>query len=189
MSTVHHITFPVLSTERTLLRQLNYCDAASIFKLRSDEIVNQFLDRPKTQSLEEATNFIEKINAGIMNHEWFYWAISLRNDPSLLIGTICLWNFSGDRSVAEIGYELDPGYQGKGFMQEAADAILGLAFTKIKLATIKAYTHINNNHSSKLLRKFGFKIKSNIEASGGTCAEFKNMVIYVLNANESGIKK
>ena len=181
MGTTNSIAFPLVTTERTQLRQLTAADEAAIFKLRSDERVNEFLDRPKTQSLEEAAKFIEKINSGIEKNEWFYWAIVLKDDPSLLIGTICLWNFSGDRSVAEIGYELDPDQQGKGIMQEAIKAVIDLSFNKIKLKTIKAYTQVGNRNSSKLLEKFNFKIKANIGPSDGTEAELKNMVIYILN--------
>ncbi|MFT3910832.1 MAG: GNAT family N-acetyltransferase [Ferruginibacter sp.] len=176
----YSIPFLSATTERTYLRQLTIADTEAIFKLRSDDRVNEFLDRPRTQSLEEATRFIEKINSGIDKNEWYYWAITLREDPSLLIGTVCLWNFTGDRSVAEIGYELDPAQHGKGIMQEAIKAVLDLSFNKIKLKTIKAYTHINNLNSSKLLEKFNFKIKTNIEASDGNEEELKNMVIYTL---------
>ena len=92
--------FPTLSTPRLLLRQLAETDDAAIFLLRSDDRVNKFLDRPKPNSMEEASAFIKKINDAITNNKSFYWAITLKDEPGL-IGTICIWNISTDRKSAE----------------------------------------------------------------------------------------
>src|SRR4051794_24792320 len=107
------VYFSPVNTERLLLRKLEITDTDQVFRLRSDEAVNKFLDRNKAESAAEASAFIVKINNGIEHHEWLYWAIALKKDPSLMIGTICLWNFSAD-DVAEIGYELMPAFQGMG---------------------------------------------------------------------------
>lgn len=138
MSRSNHTDLPALETERLLLRKLVPADAAAVFSLRSDERVNQFLDRPKMHSVEEAEKFIEKINLGIKNREWLYWAIDLKSSPSSLSGTACLWNFNGDRTVAELGYELLPGFHGKGMMHEAIRTLIDFAFDEIKLKTIKS---------------------------------------------------
>ena len=83
--------FPHITTERLMLRQLTADDAVDIAILRSDEIVNKYLDRKATTGIDEANRFINKINTGINNNECFYWAIALKNNNSL-IGTICYWN-------------------------------------------------------------------------------------------------
>src|SRR5579871_6749068 len=115
------IPFPNLKTERLIFRQLNADDKDEIFKLRSDESVNQFLDRPKANSIDDALQFIDKIDGFIKNGESIMWAIVLKDDPKL-IGTICLWNFQNENTEAEIGYELLPEFQGKKIMQEAISA-------------------------------------------------------------------
>ncbi len=148
--------FPILKTERLVLRQLSENDSTAIFLLRSDEEVNKFLDRPKAQSLDEAAAFINKINKAIERNESVYWAISLQNSAEL-IGSICLWNFSNDPLTAELGYELIPNFQGQGIMNEAIKAVLQYAFEIIELKTIVAYTYKDNKNSIKLLEKNGFK--------------------------------
>ena len=178
---VTKVYFSPINTERLLLRKLEITDADQVFSLRSDEEVNKFLDRSKAQSIAEANAFITKITNGIEQHEWLYWAIALKNDPSLLVGTICLWNFSAD-AVAEIGYELMPGFQGMGIMQEAISAVIEFAFKEIPLKLIKAYTHINNERSSRLLEKFNFTIKTKHDSKDGNEDELKNMIIYTLSA-------
>ena len=50
--------FPELTTERLLLRQLRMEDAEEIFLLRSDEKVNELVDRVTATSIEDAYQYI-----------------------------------------------------------------------------------------------------------------------------------
>lgn len=166
--------FPNLTTERLLLRQLNADDENEIFMLRSDERVNKYLSRQKTNSVEEAREFITKINDGIKNNESLYWGITFKENP-VVVGTICLWNISKENDMAEIGYELIPEYHGKGIMQEAMTKVIEFGFENMKLKAIEAYTHPNNDSSIKLLEKNNFKKIRDANNSG----EDKE-VVYVL---------
>lgn len=148
-------TFPILATQRLILRQLSDDDKVAIFLLRSDERVNKYVDRPLQHHIDEATAFINKINKSIEQSESVYWAISLQ-DNAELVGTICLWNFSADHQTAELGYELSPIFQGQGIMNEAIKAVLEYAFEIIELESIVAYPHKDNKSSIKLLENNGF---------------------------------
>jgi len=156
MSTLRFSPFPVLTTDRLTLRQLSPSDTTAIFALRSDERVNRYLDRPACRSLEEAAAFVEKINGGIEQGKSLYWVICLQENP-LLVGTICLWNFSEDGQTAELGYELSPDFQGRGIMSEALGRVLAYIFGTLGLQTVEAYTHPENAPSEKLLRMHGFR--------------------------------
>lgn len=137
------------------MRQLRLADENEIFALRSDKRVNEFLDRPKANSIEDARQFINKINKGISSNELMYWGINLKNDLKL-IGTICLWNISKEHFTAEMGYELQPGFQGKGIMQEAIIKIIDYGFAVMQLNSIDAETDPRNSSSIKLLERNGF---------------------------------
>lgn len=152
---IKFIPFPRLKTERLILRQLDIQDENEIFQLRSDDRVQEFLDRPKANTIEDAKRFIEKINKGINNNEWLFWAITLKNNNKLL-GTICLWNLLLEKNSAEIGYELLPDCQGKGIMQEAIKEIVHYGFEKLKLDIIDAYMHPRNIKSIKIAERNGF---------------------------------
>jgi len=89
MNTINFTPFPKLATKRLTLRQLNMEDEKEIFVHRSDERILKYIDIPKAETIEDARNFIEKINKGIDENEWVYWEIIFKND-SQLIGTICL---------------------------------------------------------------------------------------------------
>ncbi len=147
--------FPNLETKRLLLRQLENGDSKAIQFLRSDKTVNKFVKRPRTNTINEATAFINKINIGILENDWLFWSITIKEDPEL-IGTICIWNFSKDRKTAEIGYDLNPKYHRQGVMNEALSTVLNYGFQTLNLTTIEAFTHRNNESSKKLLIKNNF---------------------------------
>lgn len=149
--------FPVLKTERLTLRQLVSSDANEIFALRSDGNVNKYLDRKPSRSIEDAATFIQTINENIQRNYSIYWAITL-NSADKLIGTICLFDFSDDNLKAEIGYELLPGFQGQGIMQEAASKVIDFGNQHLGLNSIVAYTHVENLSSTRLLEKCNFKM-------------------------------
>jgi len=147
--------FPDLYSERLHLRQLKMSDAAEIFALRSDKRMNEFIDRPLATKMEEAAEFITKINEGIAREEWLYWAIVLKNTDKL-IGTICLWNFDMEKAMAEMGYELMPEYQGLGIMSEVAGCLIDFGFNTIELKIMTAVVRTLNYRSINLLEKKGF---------------------------------
>jgi|ERR1043165_1070435 ribosomal-protein-alanine N-acetyltransferase len=147
--------FPEIKTERLLLKQIVQTDAEALSALRSIDSVNQYIERAKTQSLEEAKAQIERLTQFLTGNTGITWTIELAPQPGL-IGTICLFNFSAEHERAELGYELHPDYQGKGVMQEAVAAVIDYA-TKVMLAKeIEAVTHRDNAASLKLLQRFSF---------------------------------
>lgn len=148
--------FPLLTTERLTLRQPRESDAQEIFSLRSDTMVNKYLGRKPCETAEQALSFIRNVNENSGKHVGFYWAIT-NTGSEKLIGTICLFGLSNEHKNGEIGYELLPGYQGQGIMNEALKKIIGFAFHTLKLDTMDAFTHINNQRSTKLLQKFHFE--------------------------------
>ena len=148
-------SYPELTTDRLTLRQLEDTDENEIFILRSDEQINQYIDRAKPTKIEEARQFITRINNNIKENKAFYWAITLKGNPKL-IGTICLWNFSEDKKTVELGYELFPEFQGKGIMDEAVKKVIGFTFQTIGINTMEAFTHKDNLKSRSLLLKNNF---------------------------------
>lgn len=147
-----------LETERLQLKEINESYVDDILKIRSNEIINQYVQRVSPKNNYDALQFILTIKENTRNHKTFYWGISLK-DQSNLIGTICLWNFSEDRTVAEVGYELLPDYHRKGIMSEALKAVINFAFNSLLLKEIVAMTHRYNDNSKKLLSKHDFVLE------------------------------
>src|SRR5437868_14976345 len=106
MLTLDFSDFPVLETERLLLRNITIDDAPEVFFLRSDKQVMQYLDREPCRSIEEAKAFIEMILGMLKKNESILWTITLKNDPATMIGTIGYWRIEWEHYRAEIGYVL-----------------------------------------------------------------------------------
>ena len=148
--------FPILTTERLTLRQLSIIDEREIFILRSDREINKYLDRQLSNTIDDARNFINKVNENIDKNDSLYWGITLR-DKNILIGTICLYGFSDENDNCEIGYELLLDFQGQGIMMEAVEKVIDYAFNTIKVKKIEAFFHRDNLRSIRLLEKFSFR--------------------------------
>jgi [ribosomal protein S5]-alanine N-acetyltransferase len=160
----------VMQTQRLLLRPLIMEDRDAIFSLRSDSNNSRYVDRPLQTDPAQATAFIEKI---LSSPESYYWAVAIPGSNEL-VGTICLWNLSEDRKSAEIGYELLPAHQGKGFMQEAVARVIKFAEEVLMLDHIEAYTHRDNDSSTRLLQRFDFIRDNNRKGEHDD-----NLVIYL----------
>lgn len=180
MTTLSFSPFPQIVTERLWLRQLSLNDAEEIFLLRTNEIVNKHLARPKARSIDDAKDFIKKINAGIESNQSVFWAICLR-DQLKLIGTICMWNFSKEENKAEIGYELLPPFHGKGIMQEAFSKIAEFGFLTLQLDMIEAWTTLQNVRSVKILERNHFKRNPGLESKIDRAIEGPDIIIYSLS--------
>jgi len=149
--------FPNLDTPRLFLRQLNTKDAEQVLFLRSDKEVTKFIKRQVPTKIQDALDFIHKIQLGYNKRETISWVICTTDNPKM-IGSICLWNYSLDRKTAEVGYDLNPSFQNQGIMTEALQAVLNFGFDTLQLDTIKAFTHFANENSKNLLTKNAFTL-------------------------------
>jgi [ribosomal protein S5]-alanine N-acetyltransferase len=179
MLAINFTPFPNLATERLSFRQLAPEDENEIFKLRSDDRVNRFLTRNTCKTIEEAGAFINKINSGISKGDSIYWAVTLKNDNKL-IGTICLWNIQPENYRAEMGYELNPDYWGKGIMKEAIPKVIEYGLETMKLHSIEADLHPGNSQSVTLLEKNGFVKEGYFKESTYFNEKFLDRVVYSL---------
>ncbi len=171
---MNNTNYTELTTERLALRKLILEDAPQILFLRSDEDVNKYIKRKPMSSLELAKQFIEDRNNDISQKTIYYWGIILKSNPQL-IGTICLWNLSKDKTYAEIGYDLMPEFQNKGIMNEAIKQVVLFGFEILKLHKIEAFTQYKNESSIKLLLKNKFVLQQNKREEG-----FPDNRIYLL---------
>jgi [ribosomal protein S5]-alanine N-acetyltransferase len=147
--------FPLLRTERLVLRRMEPQDAEAMLFLRSDPTIMQYLDREPLHTTGEAALFIRHINDSLERNEGITWGISLTDDPQLL-GTIGFWRLMKEHYRAEIGYLLHPGYWGRGLVSEAMTAVMNYGFDVLKLHSVEANVNPDNKASVRILEKAGF---------------------------------
>jgi len=170
--------FPILTTERLILRQLVTNDDQAIFMLRSDKEVNRFLNRKLAHNLDEARQFINVVNGNIDTNSSVYWGITFRENNEL-IGTICLYEFSGEDLKCEIGFELLTTFQGQGLMNEAVAEVIHFAFHSIGVQIIEAVFHKDNQRSIQLLERFSFKKLNELDKAN------PDIIFYSLDSSQA----
>ena len=125
--------FPVLNTERLILRELSLCDdIEAVFKLRSNEDINKLIKRETPKNLKDAEDFISVCLKEFNNKNRVFWAMEF---DKKIIGTIVYHRISLENNYAEIGYELNPNYQQRGFMSEAMKKVLEFGINRMQLKT------------------------------------------------------
>jgi [ribosomal protein S5]-alanine N-acetyltransferase len=175
--------FPILTTERLVLRSLTMVDLMQIYALRSNDSVNRFIDREIATVLKDSEDFIKKIEIQFERREGLYWAIALKTD-NILIGTICFWNFNAEKEEAEVGFELLPGFQGQGIMLEAAKRVIQYGFKTMELKIISANTSSFNIKSMALLQKIGFKRIADFSEDKSLSGTTEDNIHFILTRDE-----
>lgn len=152
-------SFPTLQTKRLVLRQLLPRDAQKVYEIRSNQEVGKHLSRPLAKSIQDGVAHINKIASLEKKGDCIYWVMSAEGISSYL-GSITLWNFNENRTVADIGYELLPEYQGKGYVTESIESIITYGKEHLNLDKIIAVTVGKNVKSIRLLEKFNFNLEA-----------------------------
>ena len=143
--------FPVLETERLILRKISMNDAEDMFHLRTNEDAMKYINKPKLTSIDDAKEIIKKMN----DPDRIQWGITLKTSD-IIIGTIGYHRIEKEHYRAEIGYMLHPQYWNTGLMSEAITKVIDYGFDKMKLHSIEAIINPGNIISRKILQKFNF---------------------------------
>ena len=184
MSKILFLPFPVLSTTRLRLDQIELADEKEILALRSDAHNRRYIDGPLAKDSAEAIQFIEKIRKGIAANQWLYWSLRLK-ESGPLIGSVCLWNFSDDQRIADVGYELAPSHQGQGYMTEILEVIISYGLQTLELEKIVAYTHHQNIKSRELLKRCDFEYVKTVDEAHSVSGEMIKMAVYQIQQTDT----
>lgn len=151
-------TFPILRTQRLILREIVPSDAEAILNIRGDIRVTRLNSGIPIQSLEESRDLIEKSQQAYDDHRRIDWGIVLEAAPDAgLIGRIGYNYWLRQDRRASIGYDLGYTFWGKGIMTEAVRAVVRFGFEQMSLNRIEADTDSENYGSMRVLEKAGFK--------------------------------
>lgn len=152
--------FPVLETERLVLRAFRPSDAPAVFDIFSKEIVTRYTLMETMNAVEQAENLVETRSGLFGKGLGIRWGIVLREHRDELIGSCGYYNLHSAYRSAEIGYDLHPSYWGQGFMTEALTAAINHGFGDeffFHLNRIVALTYVGHDASIAVLRKLGFQ--------------------------------
>lgn len=147
--------FPILETERCILRRPDPDQAEPFFRLWSSAEVARYLGRPPFTTMDEVSQRLEEFRERFEMQTSITWAITDRATGAL-IGTAMLLHILPLHHRAELGYDLLPDWWGKGLITEAAAAVLDFGFGTMGLHSVEANTDGENIASQRVLEKLGF---------------------------------
>jgi RimJ/RimL family protein N-acetyltransferase len=147
--------FPVLTTERLVLRETARRDADAVFAMESDPVAMRYWSHPPMKDPSEAHEAVERAMGFFGSRVALRWSIT-RPVENRLIGHVSLFNFSQQNRRAEIGYGLARAHWGQGIMREALTAVIDYAFGPLGLRRLEADTDPRNTASLRALEHLGF---------------------------------
>ncbi len=177
MMVINFSPFPILKTERLVLRRLDNSDAAELLALRSNPQTMEFIPRPLLHTTEQALEHIKTINDNIDANLGINWAISFRDNPKM-IGIIGHYRIKPESYRAEIGYMLLPEHHGKGIITEAVQKVVKYGWDEMNLHSIEAIIDPENYASAKVLEKNGFIKEGHLRENEFFDGRFWDSVIY-----------
>ncbi|MGG0276628.1 GNAT family N-acetyltransferase [Bacillus rhizoplanae] len=148
--------FPILETERLILRELIEDDAQGILNCFSNEDVLRYYGQNPLTDLEQVKNIIRNFSNNYKEKRGIKWGVEIKEIEGI-IGTIGFHDWSSEHKRAEIAYALLPEHWGKGYATEAALKVISYGFNELDLTRIGAVVFTENKASNVLLTKLGFQ--------------------------------
>jgi ribosomal-protein-alanine N-acetyltransferase len=150
---------PVLHTPRLVLRPVRSKDAPVIQRLFPQWDVVRWLDArvPWPYPADGAATFVATCLQEMARGEKSHWAIVPRSGPADLIGLIDLWPDDGI-SHDQRGFWLDPAFQRRGLMTEAADRVTDYAFRELGWPHLWLSNAQDNHGSRRIKEKQGARL-------------------------------
>lgn len=185
MSLFNFTTFPILTTERLILRELIPGDAEAVFRIRGDYEVTRYNSGAAYERIDQAADLIAAIAQGYQNEMELRWGITFRGEDTVI--GMCGFNYWMRRDYrASVGYDLARAYWGQGVMTEAMQAVISFGFERMKLNRIEADADGRNTASHRVLEKIGFRVEGVQRQQFFEAGDFHDLVLFSLLRQEFG---
>lgn len=175
--------FPILKTDRLLLRQFTDSDLENVFKgLSHPDIIKYYgvsydsLEATKAQMQFFAD--LEKDETGL------WWAVCSPNNQTFY-GAGGINSLSKQHLKAEVGFWLLCEHWGKGIMTEALPLIINYGFEQMNLHRIEGIVEPENLNCKRALGKLGFQYEGTMKDCEIKNGKFISLEIHaIFNPNE-----
>lgn len=174
-----------LETDRLLLRLARADDVDALMDYSADPEVCRYLPyEPRSRdeiekTMERRLGFTDFTPEG---HPLFLH-VELK-EAGEMIGEFLLFSRNVEARQGEIGYVINPRFQGKGYALEAATALMDVAFKKIKLHRIEAKCSAPNEASWRLMEKLGMRREAHFKEQALFKGEWDELLIYAILQRE-----
>lgn len=151
--------FPILETERLLLREWEASDGEALLAIYCDEDVVRYTPIIALTSIEVAQDKIERFRSGFREkQDSIVWAV-VSKESGKIIGESSVHSFAPEHRRLELGCSFSKDIWGKGIATESVAKVIEFTFSDFptfEVNRIEACTDPRNLASMKVLEKLGF---------------------------------
>jgi len=151
-------TPPTFETERLILRPVTDDDALGAFLYASNPNMTRLTLFETHQTIDDSRWFVNDYrHSRYVNKEPDPIAIVIKSDPApIMVGALGAHWVSQPNGTMEFGYSIAEPYWGRGFVAEAARAVIQFVFTEYAVERLQARVFVGNDASDRVLEKLGF---------------------------------
>lgn len=159
-------TPPQLETKRLILRPLVQSDAENIFEYAKNPNVSLFTLWEPHKTVTDSLNFIVDYAHSLYREKVPEpFAITLRENPNKVIGTVgCFWVSKSSKSM-ELAYAVAESYWGKGLVTEASEAVVDYCFKTFEINRMQARCKTENKASARVMEKIGMTFEGTLKSA------------------------
>ena len=165
-----------IETERLILRSSRMEEQKKLWEILMIPEVNKWYltgakkhaNNPKYWTWKVQEKFYKSKVDKADNIDVFVWSIFLKplytNDghEEVIGQTTCQEN-GENLTIRDVGWYINPAYQGRGYATEAAQAMINYMFKKVEINSISSGTVKDNIASCKIFEKMGFDKIAEVE--------------------------
>ncbi|MDU8976880.1 MAG: GNAT family N-acetyltransferase [Clostridium perfringens] len=149
------LEFPIIETERFILKEIEEKHRNHFISLFSDEDIMKYSGTAVYDPEKQVEFYFKKVKLMYKEKKGIRWAI-INKESKAFIGDIGLYNIDFYSNNTEIGYTIEKNFWRKGVASECIKAIENFAFETLDMNRIIAMIDSNNISSIKLSEKLGF---------------------------------
>lgn len=179
---------PELQTDRLVLRKMKNADVYDVNEYSSREEVPRYLLWTPHLNLRETQGYLDFIQKRYRKGLHADWALSLR-EGGKVIGTCGFTSVDIANETCELGYVLSPSYWGKGYMDEAFDAVLEAVFTRLQAHRVTLRILEGNEPSERFALRHGFRFEGKSVNALMVKGAYRTVCHYAMLDREYSCKK
>jgi RimJ/RimL family protein N-acetyltransferase len=182
--------FPAsVHTARLVLRPMTEADLDDIHDYHSRADVCRYLPFEPRSRDEVAEKIAKYSKALVLNGDGDFWqlAIERASDPGHVIGDVFFTIKSVANATCEVGWILHPDHTGSGYMTEAAQAVLKIAFDELGMHRAIADLDPRNHASAALCERLGMRREADFLEDLWFKGEWGDTAIYAILEREWGV--
>jgi ribosomal-protein-alanine N-acetyltransferase len=129
-------------------------DAEDMYAYAKRPSVTEYLTWNPHIGVEETREYLTYVAQRYRTGDFYDWSV-VEKESGHMVGTCGFTSFSCPNDSAEIGYVLNPDYQGRGLATEAVRRVLAFGFEELGLHRIEARFIEGNTASRRLMERVG----------------------------------